>query len=71
MASASPLIVTSCADYLQLRSLLLPSTHNEVVRGTIGKLEAYVEEMASGDTTTASVNMQKIQDDVLKLWTVV
>ncbi len=35
------------------------------------KLEAYVEEMASGDTVSGSVNIQKVQDDVLKLWSVV
>ena len=30
------------------------------------KLEAYVEEMASGDTIS-TINIQKVQDDVLKL----
>ncbi|EIW84299.1 fatty acid synthase [Coniophora puteana RWD-64-598 SS2] len=44
--------------------------YTEVVRENVRKLEAYVEEMASGDMTPA-VNMQKIQDDVMKLWTVV
>ncbi|KAI0033531.1 fatty acid synthase [Vararia minispora EC-137] len=45
--------------------------YSEVVRENIRKLEAYVEEMASTDNVTNSVNMQKIQDDVLKLWNVV
>ena len=35
------------------------------------KLEAYVEEMASPDQISGSVNIQKIQDDVVKLWNVV
>jgi 3-oxoacyl-ACP reductase-like protein len=37
----------------------------------VGKLEAYVEEMASADQISGSVNIQKIQDDVVKLWNVV
>lgn len=44
--------------------------YTEVVRENVRKLEAYVEEMASGDTISA-VNIQKVQEDVLKLWTVV
>lgn len=43
----------------------------EVVRENVRKLEAYVEEMASGDSISGSVNIQKVQDDVLKLWLVV
>jgi fatty acid synthase subunit alpha len=31
----------------------------------------YVEEMVSGDTISGSFNIQKVQDDVLKLWSVV
>jgi fatty acid synthase subunit alpha, fungi type len=45
--------------------------YSEVVRENVRKLEAYVEEMASGDTISGSVNIQKVQDDVLKLWSVV
>ncbi|KAI0046589.1 fatty acid synthase [Auriscalpium vulgare] len=45
--------------------------YSEVVRENVRKLEAYVEEMASADHISASVNIQKIQDDVLKLWNVV
>lgn len=45
--------------------------YSEVVRENVRKLEAYVEEMASGDTNAAPTNIQKIQDDVLKLWNVV
>lgn len=42
-----------------------------MVRENVRKLEAYVEEMASVDTVSAPLNIQKVQDDVLKLWTVV
>ncbi|KZS94178.1 fatty acid synthase [Sistotremastrum niveocremeum HHB9708] len=45
--------------------------YSEVVREGVRKLEAYVEEMASGDTIPGHVNIQKVQDDVLKLWNVV
>lgn len=45
--------------------------YTEVVRENVRKLEAYVEEMASGDTISPPSNIQKIQDDVLKLWNVV
>ena len=45
--------------------------YSEVVRENVRKLEAYVEEMASGDTVSGTVNIQKVQDDVLKLWSVV
>lgn len=45
--------------------------YTEVVRENVRKLEAYVEEMASGGSVPGSFNMQKVQDDVLKLWNVV
>ncbi|KAK0191779.1 hypothetical protein F5146DRAFT_1198324 [Armillaria mellea] len=45
--------------------------YSEVVRVNVRKLEAYVEEMASSDTVSGAVNIQKIQDNVLKLWTIV
>ena len=45
--------------------------YSEVVRENVRKLEAYVEEMASGDTVSGAVNIQKVQDDVLKLSSVV
>ncbi|KAF7312560.1 Fatty acid synthase subunit alpha [Mycena indigotica] len=45
--------------------------YSEVVRENVRKLEAYVEEMASGDAVSGAVNVNKIQEDVLKLWTVV
>ncbi|KAF9007571.1 fatty acid synthase [Cyathus striatus] len=45
--------------------------YTEVVRENVRKLEAYVEEMASGDAVSGTVNIQKVQDDVLKLWTLV
>src|SRR5215471_6280415 len=44
--------------------------YSEVVRENVRKLEAYVEEMASGDTILGAINIQKVQD-VLKLWTLV
>jgi fatty acid synthase subunit alpha len=44
--------------------------YSEVFRENVRKLEAYVEEIASGDTIS-TVNIQKVQDDVLKPWTVV
>ncbi|KAF5321441.1 hypothetical protein D9619_000085 [Psilocybe cf. subviscida] len=43
----------------------------EVVREGVRKLEAYVEEMASGDAVSGSVNVEKVQDGALKLWSVV
>ncbi|EUC67012.1 fatty acid synthase subunit alpha, partial [Rhizoctonia solani AG-3 Rhs1AP] len=45
--------------------------YSEVVREGVRKLEAYVEEMASGDNIPGNVNIQKVHDDVLKLWNVV
>jgi len=45
--------------------------YSKVVREKVRKLEAYVGEMASGDNVSGTVNIQKVQDDVLKLWTVV
>ncbi|KAG8939452.1 3-oxoacyl-[acyl-carrier-protein] synthase [Tulasnella sp. 424] len=42
----------------------------EVFRKDVRKLEAYVEEMAKGDAVP-TVNIQKVQDDVVKLWNVV
>ncbi|KAG8716660.1 3-oxoacyl-[acyl-carrier-protein] synthase [Ceratobasidium sp. 394] len=45
--------------------------YSEVVREGVRKLEAYVEEMASGDNIPGNVNIQKVQDDVVKLWNVV
>ncbi|KAJ7077160.1 fatty acid synthase [Mycena belliarum] len=45
--------------------------YSEVVRENVRKLEAYVEEMASGDTVSGAVNINKVQDDVVKLWNVV
>ena len=45
--------------------------YSEVNRENVRKLEAYVVEMASADQISGSVNIQKIQDDVVKLWNVV
>ncbi|KAH9964650.1 hypothetical protein BC827DRAFT_1154089 [Russula dissimulans] len=45
--------------------------YSEVNRENVHKLEAYVEEMCSADQISGSVNIQKIQDDVVKLWNVV
>ena len=41
--------------------------YSEVVRENVCNLEAYVKEMASGDTVSGTVNIQKVQDDILKL----
>ena len=41
------------------------------MRENVRKLEAYVEEMARSDTVSGAVNIQKVQDDVMKLWTIV
>ena len=45
--------------------------YSEVVHKNVHKLEAYVKEMASGDTVSGAVNIQKVQDDILKLWSIV
>ncbi|KAF9267936.1 fatty acid synthase [Marasmius fiardii PR-910] len=45
--------------------------YTEVMRENVRKLEAYVEEMASSEPVSGQVNIQKVQDDVLKLWTMV
>jgi fatty acid synthase subunit alpha, fungi type len=45
--------------------------YTEVNRDGVRKLEAYVEEMASGDTIPGHVNIQKVRDDVAKLWNAV
>ena len=47
--------------------------YSEVVRENVRLLEAYVEEMASGNGAAGpiSINTRKVQDDALKLWTVV
>ena len=42
-----------------------------IFRSCPRKLEAYVKEMASGDAVSGAVNIQKVQDVVLKLWSVV
>ncbi|KAH9965205.1 hypothetical protein BC827DRAFT_1182911, partial [Russula dissimulans] len=41
--------------------------YSEVNRENVHRLEAYVEEMCSADQISGSVNIQKIQDDVVKL----
>ena len=45
--------------------------YSEVVRKGVRKLEAYVEEMATGGPPPTAVNINKVQEDVLKLWNVV
>jgi fatty acid synthase subunit alpha, fungi type len=42
-----------------------------VNRENVRKLEAYVEEMSSGDTVSGNVNINKVHEDVLKLWNIV
>ena len=41
--------------------------YSQVVREDVRKLETYVEEIASGDIIPGSANIQKVQDDALKL----
>ncbi len=60
-ATAPHTAVTGCGDIV----------YYEVVRKNVRKLEAYVEETASGDTIPGTFNMQKVQDYVLKLWNIV
>ncbi|KAH9954799.1 hypothetical protein BC827DRAFT_1379315 [Russula dissimulans] len=45
--------------------------YSEVNRENVHKLKAYVEEMCSADQISGSVNILRIQDDVVKLWDVV
>jgi len=45
--------------------------YSEVVREGVHKLEAYVKEMATGGSLPTAVNIEKVQEDVLKLWNVV
>ena len=40
--------------------------YSEVVREGVCKLEAYVEEMATGDSTPTAFNIEKVQEDVLE-----
>lgn len=42
--------------------------YSEVVREGVRKLEAYVEEMATGGPPPTTMNVDKVQDDILKLW---
>jgi Fatty acid synthase type I helical domain len=44
--------------------------YSKVVREDFHKLEAYVQEMSSGDAVSGTMNIQKVQD-VFKLCTVV
>ncbi|KAL1711802.1 hypothetical protein EV715DRAFT_278348 [Schizophyllum commune] len=43
--------------------------YTEAVREGVRKVEAYVEEMASTAPISGSVNIEKVQEDVAKLWT--
>jgi len=45
--------------------------HSEVNWHDRRKLETYVEEMGSADRIFGSAKVQKIQDDVVRLWNVV
>jgi fatty acid synthase subunit alpha, fungi type len=40
--------------------------YSEVVHDNVSKLEAYVQEMSSGDSVSGNVNIQKLQDGVWK-----
>ena len=75
-------MVSGISDLSHLKDVVVPSSHvapvtekgdvvySEVVRENVHRLEVYVEEMASGDATSAPTTIQKIQNDVLKLWNV-
>ena len=39
--------------------------YSEVVRENVWKLEAYVEQMASGDTIPSNINIQKVRTSQL------
>ena len=43
----------------------------EVVRDSVRKFGAYVEEMSSSDVVNAPINVDKVHASVLKLWNVV
>ena len=45
--------------------------YSEVVCEGVRKLEAYVKGMATGGPPPTTVNIDKVQEDVLKLWNVV
>ena len=45
--------------------------YSEVNRENVRKFKAYIEEMTSADQISRSANIQKIHDDVVKLWNVV
>jgi fatty acid synthase subunit alpha len=70
LANYSDLVTFSTAPHTEVNSKG-DIVYTEVVHESVRKLEAYVEEMASGDTIPSNVNIQKVQDDVLKLWNVV
>jgi fatty acid synthase subunit alpha len=53
------------------KSMRGETIYSEVNWENVHKLEAYVEEMVSVDNISGSVNIQMIQDDVIKLWNVV
>ncbi|KAL7423471.1 fatty acid synthase alpha subunit Lsd1 [Cryptotrichosporon argae] len=45
--------------------------YSEVPRQNVRKLESYVKEMASGGAVEPSVNLEKVQSDIEKLWDLV
>ncbi|KAF6759889.1 fatty acid synthetase alpha subunit [Ephemerocybe angulata] len=72
--SESPLCTRMSPSPLLLTQRSLPratSSTARFVREKVRKLEAYVEEMANGGAVSETVNVQKLQDDVSKLWTIV
>jgi len=71
LGSSNSLVLVTFPTALKTEVMAKGDIYSEVIQENICKLEAYVEEMASGDTISRSVNIQKVQDDVLKLWSVV
>ncbi|KAL1413365.1 fatty acid synthase alpha subunit Lsd1 [Vanrija albida] len=45
--------------------------YSEIPRQNVRKLESYVKEMASGGEVESSVNLEKVQTDIEKLWELV
>jgi len=63
--------LSSTVPHLTLKSMRGETIYSEVNWENVHKLEAYVEEMVSVDNISGSVNIQMIQDDVIKLWNIV
>ena len=45
--------------------------HSEVMCKGIHKFEVYVEEITTGGPPPAATNIEKVQEDMLKLWNII